>query len=116
MTEKSRKYLSDIITAIEFIDEFISGIHDFTEYQKDKKTKSAVERQLIIIGEAVNNFQKESGVEINSSVQIVNFINRIVHAYDSIDDSIVWVIMSRHLPELRKEVKNLMELPLRNVK
>lgn len=110
MTEKSRKYLSDIIIAIGFIDEFISEIHDFTEYQKDKKTKSAVERQLIIIGEAVNNFRKESGVEINSSVQIVNFRNRIVHAYDSIDDAIVWVIISRHLMQLRNEVENLMKI------
>lgn len=107
MTERSRKYLSDILIAIAFIEEFISDTSNFTEYQNDKKTKSAVERQLVIIGEAVNHYRKESGSDLNSSLQIINFRNRLVHAYDAIDDAIVWVIIQKHLPELKKEVNGL---------
>jgi uncharacterized protein with HEPN domain len=50
MTDKGRKYLSDILQAIELIESFTSGISDFEEYITDLKTQSAVERQLGIIG------------------------------------------------------------------
>jgi uncharacterized protein with HEPN domain len=109
MTGRSRKYLSDIIIASDLIAEFISDTSDFSTYQSDNKTKSAVERQLVIIGEAVNNFRKESGSEIKSALQIVNFRNRLVHAYDSIDDAIVWVILNKHLPDLKIEVEKLLK-------
>ena len=56
MTEKGKKYLSDIITAIQLIEGFIIDIESFTTYSNDLKTQSAVERQLGIIGEAVNKF------------------------------------------------------------
>ena len=48
MTEKSEKYLSDILMAIDLIEEFLLGI-DFTAYDKDRKTQSAVEIQFSII-------------------------------------------------------------------
>lgn len=54
MTEKSTKYLSDILMAIALIEEFTIGITDFNVYDTDRKTQSAVERQLAIIGEALN--------------------------------------------------------------
>jgi uncharacterized protein with HEPN domain len=58
MTEKIQKYLSDIIISIELIDNFMSDIRDFNDYQVDYKTQSAVERQLIIIGEALSKIKK----------------------------------------------------------
>jgi uncharacterized protein with HEPN domain len=60
MTEKEKKFLSDISNSIELIENFTKEINSFTEYQKDLKTKGAVERHLGIIGEAVNKFLKES--------------------------------------------------------
>ncbi len=56
MTEKGLKYLYDIVYAIDLIDEFIAPISSYEQYDKDLKTQSAVERQLGIIGEAVNKF------------------------------------------------------------
>lgn len=50
MTEKSRKYLFDILLAIELIEDFTSDVNDFDQYDSDRKTQSAVERQLTIIG------------------------------------------------------------------
>lgn len=40
--EKSKKYLSDILMAIELIEEFTIGINDFHLYDNDRKTQSAV--------------------------------------------------------------------------
>ena len=109
MTEKSTKYLSDILMAIELIEEFIVDDKDFTLYDSDRKTQSAVERQLAIIGEALNQFKKlEPEVKIENDKQIISFRNRLVHAYDSLDNSMIWVIISRHLTPLKIEIKTLM--------
>ena len=58
MTEENKKQLSDILIAIELIEDFTSDIDDFKSYQLDFKTQSAVERPLIIIGNALNNIKK----------------------------------------------------------
>ncbi len=107
MMEKDKKYLYDIFNAIELIDEFMKEINSFNGYEKDQKTQSAVERQLGIIGEAVNQYNKLSINLLSYSKEIIGFRNRIIHAYDSIDNSIVWVIIKKYLPELRTEVQSL---------
>ena len=72
--------------------------------------QSAVERQLAIIGEALNKFyQNENNIKIENDKQIIAFRNRLVHAYDSIDNSIVWVIIKKHLPQLKSEVKKIIQ-------
>lgn len=110
MTEKSIKYLSDILTAIELIEEFTQEISDFEEYDHDRKTQSAVERQLVIVGEAIHKFRKlEPEKVIENDKQIIAFRNRLVHAYDGIDNSIVWAIIKRHLHPLKKEISKLTE-------
>lgn len=108
MTEKSTKYLSDVLMAIPLIREFTIDITDFNIYDKDRKTQSAVERQLVIIGEALNKLRQiESQIVIENDKQIIGFRNRLVHAYDSIDNSIVWAIINRHLENLKTEIENL---------
>ncbi len=106
--DKSKKYLSDILRAIQLIEDFTVEITDFNNYENDLKTQSAVERQLVIIGEALNKLKKtEPTIIIENDKQIVGFRNRLVHAYDSIDNSIVWAILHRHLIYLKKEIETL---------
>lgn len=110
MTKKGLKYLADILYAIDLINNFTSSISSFAEYEKDLKTQSAVERQLGIIGEAVNEYDSlHPDKSINNARQIVGLRNRIVHAYDAIDQSIIWMILNRYLDPLRKEVLDKME-------
>lgn len=109
MTLQHKKYLDDILYAIELIEEFISNINSYSEYSDDKKTSSAVERQLSIIGEAVNKFDKSSpNINLKHVSQIVGLRNRIIHAYDSVDDSVVWAIIKKHIPILKEEIINLL--------
>ena len=99
MTEAGKKYLSDILRAIDLIEEFTRGVEDFDDYDSDLKTQSATERQLAIIGEALNNLkQSEPDLPIDNDKQIIGFRNKLVHAYDAIDNAIVWVILQRYLP------------------
>lgn len=108
MMEKSKKFLSDILIAIDLIEKLTVDISDFNSYQTDLKTQSAVERQLSIIGEALNQLRKiELDLNIENDKQIIGFRNRLVHAYDSIDNSIVWVIINRHLTKLKEEIQSL---------
>lgn len=101
-----KKYLIDIVLAIELIRKFNEDTLDFEAYEKDLKTQSATERQLVIIGEALNKLKKiDTDIEIENGKQIIGFLNRLVHAYDTIDNSIVWAILNRHLDKLYDEIK-----------
>jgi len=106
MTDQGRKYLSDILKSIELIEEFTSSISNYNDYVADFKTQSAVERQLGIIGESVNNFYKLfPNDSLSYARKIVGFRNRLIHAYDAVDSSMVWAIIKRHLDLLKSEVK-----------
>jgi len=105
MTEKEKKFLSDISSSIELIEDFTKDLKSFSDYQKDLKTKGAVERHLGIIGEAVNKFLKESAMnDLKYASQIISLRNRLIHSYDNVDDSIIWSIITRHLLPLKNEV------------
>jgi len=105
MTEKGLKYLSDIKQAIDLIEDFTKSINDFNAYDSDLKTQSAVERQLGIIGEAVNKFDALFPEKsLVNTKKIIGFRNRLIHAYDAVDAAIVWAILKRHLRPLKEEV------------
>ncbi|MEO1435015.1 MAG: HepT-like ribonuclease domain-containing protein [Bacteroidota bacterium] len=96
--------MSDILLAIERIELFTSTTLEFESYVQDLKTQSAVERQLGIVGEAVNNFRRaESEYSLSDTRDIVNFRNRLIHNYDGIDEAIVWSILKVNLPILKQE-------------
>ncbi len=100
----------DILFSIEAIEEFLKD-YNFIKYQNDLKTQSAVERQLGIIGEAVNQITKErADCELQNAREIVNFRNRIIHAYDSVDNNIVWAIKTNHLPILKREIEEILNI------
>jgi len=106
MTDQGKKYLFDILHSIELIEEFLSSISNYNEYTADLKTQSAVERQLGIIGEAVNKFDKlfpDSTLE--NARKIVGFRNRLIHAYDAVDSSMIWAIVRKHVKPLKAEVE-----------
>lgn len=108
---QSKKYLDDILNAIILIEEFTAGVNSFDSYISDRKTASAGERQLGIIGEAANKFTKQDRNNIlEKSVRIIGLRNRIIHAYDSVDDSLIWAIIIKYLPLLKSEVIKKLEL------
>lgn len=108
--ERSLKYLYDILQAIELIEDFTKAISNYSDYLNDLKTQSAVERQLSIIGEAVNKFDAVNpDITLKNARKIVGFRNRLIHAYDSVDPSIIWAITQKHLPDLKEEIISKMQ-------
>ncbi len=80
MNEKVLKCLYDIKLAIEETDSFFIGRHKrFDEYAKDMMLKRAIERNLEIIGEAINRILKEDALfPIENARRIVGLRNQIM--------------------------------------
>lgn len=104
-----KKLLLDIQTAVEGIDEHLEGRRDFAEYLRSKTKRRAVERELEIIGEAVNNLLRiYPDVPLSFARIMVDLRNKIIHAYDAVNDTIIWKIVMKDIPVLEKEVKALL--------
>jgi uncharacterized protein with HEPN domain len=102
-----RIWLYDILNALQEIDGFL-GAEQFTfaTYQQDLRTKRAVERNIEIIGEALNRiFLRDETLIISHARKIVDTRNRIIHGYDSVSDEIIWSIVINHLPVLKIEIE-----------
>lgn len=110
MDNEIKTWLYDILSSINEIESyFIDTPKMFEIFQNDLRTKRAVERNIEIIGEAMNRILKqESEVEISNSRKIVDVRNRIIHGYDSVSDDIIWGIVIKNLPILQKEVEKLL--------
>ena len=103
-------WLYDISVAISNIEDFLPEQRIFLEFQKDLKTKMAVQRCVEIIGEAMSRILKVNPeISITSARKIVNVRNTVIHGYDKIDDETIWNIVINHLPILKSEVEKLLK-------
>ncbi len=111
MDNKINAWLEDIDRCIDEIFMFLPEKHNFFVYRDDLKTKKAVERNIEIIGEAINRISKYKNcdIKINNAQKIIGTRNRIAHEYDAISDEIIWSIVIRELPKLKQEVNLLMK-------
>lgn len=90
MDERIEKWLIDIKMYIAEIEEFHSvDNNDFSKYQTNILLKRATERNLEILGEAVNRILKyDSSYEekITGARSIIALRNQVIHSYDNITD------------------------------
>ena len=108
MERKIQKYLYDIKTAINSINEYLGEKRDFNIYQSNKLLRRGVERELEIIGEAASQLLKlYPKIEIENARKIVDLRNWVIHSYDKVDDVIIWGIICNHLPNLKLQVDKL---------
>ncbi len=113
MRLEARKYLLDIQIALERLTRFTAGKR-FDQYASDELLRSAVERQLGVVGEALARLAKDDAdvvSGINQWRQIVAFRNILIHGYASVDDRIVWGVLENHLVPLRHSVTQLLARP-----
>ncbi len=109
MSVEEKKLLKDIEEAIVSIDEHLEGKRIFEEFTASKTKRRAVERELEIIGEATNNLLKiNPSIAITSARKIVDLRNRVIHAYDNVDETIIWNVVINSLPVLLTEVQHLL--------
>lgn len=111
MPRDPRAWLLDIIAACDLLAEFTSG-KGFEDYVANAMLRSAVERQLEIIGEALRaavRHQPDLAERITDVPAIIAFRNQLTHAYSAIDHRTVWGILERRISLLRSEVDRLLD-------
>ena len=110
MQLESKKYLDDIAHACKLALQFVAG-KNLSDYLSDTMLRSAVERQLQTVGEALVQLQKidpAAAISISEREKIVGFRNVLVHGYANIDDRIVWGVLETKLPLLLREAESLL--------
>lgn len=109
MTEKTRKLLTDAINACTAAEGFVAGL-TFGQYESNLLLRSAVERQLEILGEALHRALKlepELERDIPNVHRAIAVRNRIVHGYDVVDDEIVWDILEHFIVPLKSSLQSM---------
>lgn len=110
MQPEIKKYLFDIMRCIENIEMFIDNSIDFDIFKKNIMLQHAIERNLEVIGEAMNNILKiYPEIKITDARRIVDTRNKLIHGYDGIQHSQVWDIVITHIAPLKLEVQTLLE-------
>ncbi len=105
----ARKYLFDALVACNAITDFTAGKSQ-AEYSRDLMLRSAVERQFEILGEAFNQLdaiKPEYRDQYPDMGKIIGMRNRIIHGYDSVDDTIIWEAVRDYVPQLRGWLESL---------
>ncbi|MFH1616133.1 MAG: HepT-like ribonuclease domain-containing protein [Planctomycetota bacterium] len=105
-----QKYLYDIIDCCEFLLDFTKG-KTVENYKNDRAFRSAVERELQIIGEAIAQLDRINPAmaeKISEHRNIIGFRNVLVHGYDSLDPYTVWNVIEVKLNRLFVQAKGML--------
>lgn len=108
MNERDGLFLLHVLEAIDNIESFTAdGRRGFVS---DRKTQSAVVRQLEIIGEAVKNLSAAlTGQEVTVPWRLIaGTRDRLIHAYFNVDLDAVWSMVEQDLPALRTNVRRIL--------
>lgn len=102
-------YLEDILECIDKISRYVAGL-SFGSFLKDEKTIDAVNRNLEIIGEAARNIPEQIK-DNHSEIEwrgIIGLRNILIHDYYSLTLKIIWDIVQNELPELKKQIRQIL--------
>jgi uncharacterized protein with HEPN domain len=105
-----RKNLEDVRQAAARVHEFTDG-RTRDDYASSPLLRSAVERQLMIIGEALVRLSREApdvASRLRDVRRVIAFRNLLVHGYDALDDDVVWDVVRTHVPALLAAVSSLL--------
>jgi len=111
MQPEAEKLLTDAREAGRAVLQFVSS-RSLDDYRSDLMLRSAVERQLFIVGEALSQLRAVAPGcfdGIPDSRRIVGFRNLLAHGYAQVDDARAWDIVENDLPKTLREIEGLLE-------
>ncbi|BDA63547.1 hypothetical protein MANAM107_03810 [Actinomyces capricornis] len=111
MRRETSAYLWDALQAARAAGQFIEGV-EYQEFVGDLMRRSAVERQIEVLGEALNRIRR-ADPDVSSAIEdadrIIGMRNIIVHEYGSIDYLLVWQSVTMRVPALAALLASLLE-------
>ncbi len=114
MTNRLPKHLFDALTAVRLARQFSTHV-SFAEYEANALVRSAVERQLEILGEACQRMAQidpDIRVRLPEIAFAIGLRNRIIHGYDRIENAVVYDTLTQDLPLLAERLSvELAKLP-----
>ena len=105
------KYLYDMLSSCGFLLDFTTG-KTINDYIKDRAFRSALERELQIIGEALiqlEDIAPEIAEQIPEYQNMIGFRHVLVHGYANLDPATVWNVVETKLESLAKILKSLLK-------
>lgn len=110
MQRDPRAFLVDVVEAADAIRDAVRGI-SLDQYQTNRLLRSAVEREFIIIAEALTNLSRldtDLFSNVSQAPRIISFRNKITHEYTKVDNVLVWGVIHTHVEPLRAECAALL--------
>ncbi len=110
MPRSAEMYLLDIQKAANYLIRRTAGL-TLEDYLQDEDLRYAVERNFILIGEAVVLLRRNHPdvcERLDNESGIISFRNFIVHQYWSIDDQQVWSTLITKVLPLRNAIDKLL--------
>ena len=106
---KPTERIRDMLEAIERIDRYASRGRE--PFEHDELIQNWVVHHLEIVGEAARSLPDEIRAQAPDIpwADIIGMRNILVHDYFGIDERIVWAVVERDLPPLRKALEQLLE-------
>ena len=108
MKRDYKLFIKDILECINKIDNFV-GEMSFDEFMRDEKTKSAVVRELEVMGEATKNIPKSIRDKYKNLPwsQIAKTRDKIIHFYFGVDYEVIWEVVKKRLPEIKAVIERI---------
>jgi uncharacterized protein with HEPN domain len=109
MPRDYKVYLEDVRDAVEKIRNYTAG-YSFESFAKDSKTFDAVVRNLEVIGEAIKNVPptiRDAHPAVDWH-KITGLRDILIHEYFGVDREIIWDVIQNKLPELERQVRQLL--------
>lgn len=107
MRRNAHKFMFDMLDSCRFLMDLTKKEY-VDRYKKDRVFRSAIERELQIIGEAMLQLKTTSPVTaagFTEHERIIGFRHVLVHGYHELDPDIVWSVIKDKLPILRAELE-----------
>ncbi len=104
-------FIEHILDSIEKIEEFTRNVSQ-SEFNRNIQLQDAIVRRIEIIGEAARNLPKNFTRKYPDIPwkEIIGTRDKIIHHYFGINLDIIWDIIKRNIPDLKRKLKEVKHL------